>query len=114
MLLTKDIASLRYFYESLGFTQKLSYVREGTLGWLSMQFQGTTIMLQLSENFPSDRSANDIELYFVCDEVDGIYETWRRRSVAVTTPKTSFYGFEQMYVRDPDGRRVCFESEVKK
>ena len=112
MLHTRDIEALRDFYESLGFTQERLYAPAGEPNWLRLQFQGTSIMLQRSDRAQPSQAANDVELYFVCDEIDGIYATWKRRGVDVTLPNTAFYGYKQMYVRDPDGRRICFESLV--
>lgn len=112
MLHTKDIETLRDFYESLGFTQELLYAPEDEPNWLRLQFQGTSIMLQSNDRAQSSQAAYDVELYFVCDEIEGIYATWKRRRINVTQPKTAFYGYKQMYIRDPDGRRICFESVV--
>ena len=112
LLFTQDVAALRDFYESLGFTQHRAYIHEGDLNWMSMVFQGATIMIQHVDRLVEPRKS-DVELYFVCDEVDGLYQTWKRRGIEVTEPKTRFYNFKQMYVRDPDGRVICFESEVK-
>lgn len=114
MLYTRDVATLRDFFESLGFIEDLKYVHDGELNWMSMKFQGTTLMLQHDDNAAPNSSTNDVELYVVCDEVDGIYATWQRRGIAVTEPKVAFYGMKQMFVRDPDGRRICFESAVKR
>ena len=114
MLHTQDIEALRDFYESLGFIEERMYAPDGTLNWMRLQFHGASIMLQSNERAEANRATNDVELYFACEEIDGIYSNWKRRGIDVTPPKTAFYGYKQMYVRDPDGRRICFESVVQR
>lgn len=113
MLHTTNVERLRDFYESLGFTQDLCEIQHDKIRWMSMKFQGTTIMLQLNERAEPRSGARDVELFFVCDEIAGIYATWKRRGIDVSEIETAYYGMKYMYVRDPDGRSVCFESLVK-
>ena len=112
MLHTKNVARLRDFYESLGFTQQRAWMNQGVLTWMDLTFQGASVMLQLSSNAKDAVSSSDVSLYFVVDNVDGTYATFKRRGIRVTEPRTEFYGWRQIFVRDPDGRSVCFESVV--
>ena len=112
MLHTQNVEDLRDFYESLGFTQKQAWINHETLTWMELTFQGASVMLQRSENALVDHNRSDVSLYFVVPNVDGTHATFKRRGIKVTEPETQFYGWRQIFVRDPDGRSICFEAQV--
>ena len=113
MLMTSDIEKLRDFYETLGFTQRNAWFDGGVLSWMELEFLGTTIMLQVTDRKMAEATQSNIELYFVCDDVDGLIATWRRRGVQVPDASIAFYGMRQLFIRDPDNRRICFESAIQ-
>lgn len=112
MLRTEDAERLRDFYESLGFTQSMEYRVDDKLNWLELAFLGSSIMIQQTNESHQKRD-RDIELYFIVEDVEGLLNTWRRRGIDVPNPYLAFYGMNQVFLRDPDGRRICFESATK-
>ena len=54
----------------------------------------------------------DTTLYFGCPDVDAAYEHVRSRGLDVKPPAVSWYGMKQVYMKDPDGYLICFQSAV--
>ena len=112
LLFTSDIQQSQAFYESLGFETTESWTPDGVLQWCSLRFGGAGIMLQQADR-PVEVSARpDIELFFICEDVDSLYEEFVQRGLHVKTPEISFYRMKQLFLRDPDGRLLCFEHSV--
>ena len=113
MLFTQDVNRLRDFYESLGFVQTNQWLDQGELAWMELAFLEMTIILQRTKRSTDTGGNTDVELYFVCENVDAIRQTWHRRGLELPEPSTAFYGMRQLFLKDPDGRTVCFESQSK-
>ncbi len=117
LLYARDIERSRAFYcDVLGFTLTERWDPEGTLGWCALALEGARIMLQRAEaddvaGLAEGRS--DIALFFLCEDVDALYERFRSRGAEVAPPSVAFYGMRQVTVTDPDGRRICFEHPVE-
>jgi hypothetical protein len=45
-------------------------------------------------------------------DVDGAYEHLRTHGIAVDKPTVVPYGMKQLYVKDPDGITLCFQSSA--
>ncbi|MXZ45202.1 MAG: hypothetical protein F4Z01_09595 [Gammaproteobacteria bacterium] len=56
---------------------------------------------------------NGIQLYFITDDVDALYTQILANGLKVSVPKIEFYGMKQIFLTDPDGRTLCFESLVE-
>ena len=117
LLYAEDIEAARAFYcEQLGFTLKGRWDPDGKLAWCALALEGAQIMLQRAE--PDDleglkKGNSDVALFFMCEDVDALYDAIRARGVAVDQPSDAFYGMRQLTVTDPDGRRVCFEHPLR-
>ena len=117
LLYAEDIEAARAFYcEQLGFTLKDRWDPDGELAWCALALEGAQIMLQRAE--PEDleglkKGNSDVALFFMCEDVDALYEEIRARGVAVDPPSDAFYGMRQLTVTDPDGRRICFEHPLR-
>ena len=113
LLYVEDMERARAFYcDQLGFTLKGRWDPDGVFSWCTLALQGAEIMLQRAE--PEDLSAlrkgrSDVALFFLCKDVDALFETLRGRGVDVDPPSNAFYGMRQLLLKDPDGRRICFE-----
>jgi hypothetical protein len=57
---------------------------------------------------------DDTGLYLGCPDVDGAYQELRGKGVRVKEPVVTGYGMKQMYVRDPDGYCLCFQSAAER
>ena len=109
---TGNINQLLDFYQSLGFELKGAWKPEGQLRWCLVEFEGAPLMLQQSTDESVAR--RDIEIYISCDDVLPIRDKWIDQGVNVSQPHDAFYGERQIFVTDPDGRTICFESLIEK
>jgi len=117
LFLTRDIERARAFYcDRLGFTLTKRYDPDGRLSWCSLTLEGAEIMLEQTDperlaGLAEGRS--DIAMYFLCEDVDILFERFLENGVDVKPPSVAFYGMKQLEVRDPDGRFLCFENPVE-
>ena len=116
LLWVNDIEVSIEFFGRLGFGVSETWEPEGKVEWCSMKFENAELMLQQSDKTSSTKShplaAQEIELYFVCNDVDSLYRHYKHVGLAVSKPKVAFYPMKQMFIRDPDGRSICFETPV--
>ena len=115
LLYVDDIEHSLAFYTQLGFTLTERWDPDGALAWCSLAMEGAQIMLQRAE--PADLTAlakgkSDVALFFLCEDVDVLYEKFSDRGVSVAAPTEAFYGMRQLTLDDPDGRRICFEHPI--
>ena len=115
LLYVDDIEQSLAFYTQLGFTLTERWDPDGALAWCSLAMEGAQIMLQRAE--PADLTAlakgkSDVALFFLCEDVDVLYEKFSDRGVSVAAPTEAFYGMRQLTLDDPDGRRICFEHPI--
>lgn len=113
-----DIATSVDFYERLGFSVSETWTPEGKLMWCSMKLDQAEIMLQQSTNEESERvpsrTHQEIELYFICDDVDSLHISFKSNGLKASTPRMAFYPMKQTFLKDPDGRTICFETLVSR
>ena len=108
---SNNLERLLEFYKSLGFELVNSWEPDGEIQWCLVEFEGAPLMLQQNDDEPAER--RDIEIYVVCDDVVPIRERWVMDGIPVSKPHDAFYGMRQIFLRDPDGRTICFESVIK-
>jgi uncharacterized glyoxalase superfamily protein PhnB len=53
-----------------------------------------------------------LTLYFVVDDVDGVFASMRDRATVVMAPTTQPYGMREFAVQDPDGYYLTFAQEM--
>ena len=58
---------------------------------------------------PPEAWGAGVTLYFLCDDARELYAEFVARGIDASPPETAFYGMTQVFVRDPDGWRLCFE-----
>ena len=116
LLWVKDIAESVDFYERIGFGVTETWMPDGKLMWCSMKFDQAEIMLQQRTGDDSEssqaRAHQEIELYFICDDVDSLYRSFESNRLNASKPTTAFYSMKQTFLKDPDGRTICFETPV--
>ena len=52
----------------------------------------------------------DTCVYFGCPDVDAAYEHVQAKAIESEGPSVASYWMKQLYVRDPDGYNLCFQS----
>jgi glyoxylase I family protein len=114
--------SVRFYRDVLGFEVFQTSEREGDQfdwGWLRLGC--AEIMLNTAYEL-HDRPGNpevsrttahaDTILYFDCPDVDAAYRHLKSRGLNVKPPTVAYYGMKQLYVSDPDGYALCFQSQA--
>ena len=116
LLWVDDIAESLAFYKRIGFTVRETWEPERSLMWCSMKFDQAEIMLQQRGDEYDKKSQSgghqEIELYFICDDVDSLYLAFEQEGLRASKPKAAFYSMKQTFLKDPDGRTICFESQI--
>jgi uncharacterized glyoxalase superfamily protein PhnB len=55
----------------------------------------------------------DICLYFGCTDVDAVYDELRSKLSGLKPPADAPYGMRQLYLTDPDGYGLCFQTPIE-
>ncbi len=107
--------SMEHYTTSLGFEVEQEAPSSEGVYWCQVTRGGASLMLQ-----QHDRSqpfvtppAPMMHLYFVCDDVDQIYEEFRAKGLDVKPPVDAYYGWRQLRIPDPDGYGITFESPIR-
>ena len=113
LLFVSDIEHSTDFYcDKLGFD--LVGKAEGDEGmfWCRIERGGACLMLQESSDGGPAVGApgRGVAFYFVCDDVDAVYAEFLSRGLDLEPPSTAFYGMKQLFIPEPDGYAICFES----
>lgn len=117
LLFVKDIAmSVQFYRDQLSFTLVRQADSQGRMFWCRLQRGGASLMLQQAE--PEDSApegrGRGVVLYFICDDVDALHAELTTRGLQLEPPIVAYYGMRQLFVPEPDGYSVCFESEIRK
>ena len=73
------------------------------------------VMLQQSgeEDGPPEGRGRGVSFYFVCDDADMMYAELSDRGLQLEPPSAEYYGMKQLFVPEPDGYSICFESPTE-
>lgn len=115
LLVVKDLeTSLAFYRDRLGFSLQRGAEADGRLFWCRISRGGASLMLQAwhQEDGPVEGRGRGVTLYFLCDDADALYAEFVSRGVALEPPTTAYYGMRQLFVPEPDGYVVCFESDA--
>jgi lactoylglutathione lyase len=113
LLAVEDINRSVIFYESkLGFSIAMKWEPEGKLEWCRLERDGSAVMLQQAceEDGPAVGRGRGVGFFFNCDDVDAMHAELVANGLNVDPPKLAFYGLNQLFVTDPDGYELCFQS----
>jgi uncharacterized glyoxalase superfamily protein PhnB len=116
LLFVQDILRSAAFYqERLGFEMTMKWEPEGQLGWCRLQRDGSAIMLQQAceEDGPPAGRGRGVGFYFNCDDAQTLFAEFTERGLAIQPPTAAFYGMNQVFVTDPDGYELCFQSAIE-
>jgi hypothetical protein len=82
--------------------------------WCRLERGGASIMLQQAEaeDGPAEGRGRGVAFYFICDDADAVYTELTSRGLPLEKPTVAYYGMKQLFVPEPDGYSICFESET--
>jgi catechol 2,3-dioxygenase-like lactoylglutathione lyase family enzyme len=113
LLVVRDLdRSVRFYRERLGFTVVGQAEADGRMFWCRLERGQSSIMLQReeAEDGPADNRACGISLFFLCDDADAMHAELAARGLLLAPPRPAYYGMTQLFVPEPDGYVLCFES----
>jgi glyoxylase I family protein len=112
LLMVEGIQRSVAFYEQLGFELMQKWEPQGNLAWCRLQRDDSALMLQQAtdEDGPAAGRGYGVGFYFICDDAAALHDELRSRGVPVDPPTAAFYGMNQIFLKDPDGYELCFES----
>lgn len=115
LLFVQDINHSSAFYrDHLGFEITTTWAPNGQLTWCRLERSGSAIMLQQAdaEDGPADNRGRGVHFYFNCNDIDALCAEFGKRGLQLNPPTVAFYGMKQVYLNDPDGYELCFQSPV--
>jgi uncharacterized glyoxalase superfamily protein PhnB len=113
-----------FFRDRLGFAQTAEVPHEDSLGFVMLEKNGVTVMVQSHASVIADvghdaaRAVNEtisgrgaVGLYFAVSNVELVVPAVADADVIVPLRKT-FYGMHEITVREPGGHAVTFASRL--
>lgn len=110
--------ALAFYRDILGFRVVQDSGQGDNSGWVMLDFDGTTLMLNTAYDDDERPPAPDPQhnavhhdtcLYFGCPDVDAAYTYLREKGIALNPPEIAPYGMKQLYLHDPDGYNICYQ-----
>lgn len=104
---------LTFWVDRLGFKKTTEVPHEGRLGFVILERDGIEIMYQTRDSVASDvpplakSPMQGTFLFLVCDDLNAIEKSLDGIKPIVPRRKT-FYGSEEIIVREPGGNTVTF------
>ncbi len=113
--------SIRFYRDSLGFqvASTSAVLGEDRFDWAMIQAGQSRFMLNTifetdeerpARPEPSNDSQRDAWLYFDCPDARAAYAALRDKGLDAQEPVLTYYGMNQVFLADPDGYRLCFQS----
>jgi uncharacterized glyoxalase superfamily protein PhnB len=116
LLFVDDIVRSAGFYcDQMGFKITGTWEPDGKLSWCRLQRDGSAVMLQQAceEDGPAESRGRGIGFFFICDDAEAVFNEFSQRGLQLSPPEDAFYGMKQVFVKDPDGYELCFESATQ-
>lgn len=117
VLLVDEIEPCVPFWERLGFDKTAEVPHEGRLGFVILEKSGLEIMYQTRESLASDLPAladapgGGTYLFLEVMDLDATIEAVEGAPIVFPRRKT-FYGMEEIGVREPGGNAITFAMAV--
>jgi len=116
LLTVQDVErSVEFYRNRLGFTVVGRAASGNKLFWCRVERGGASIMLQQSqdEDGAAAGRGRGVSLYFLCDDADSLHAELSARGLQLKLPSLAPYGMRQLFVPEPDGYSICFESPTE-
>jgi glyoxylase I family protein len=114
-------ASLHFYRDILDFEKMMSSGEGDDVGWVLLESNGATLMLNTAYDEgerPSQpdpariKGHRDITFYFDCKEIDALYQYLIHKGLELKPPFITGYGWKAIHLRDPDHYGLCFHRPV--
>lgn len=107
--------SAAFYRNQLGFVMTNIWEPNANLIWCRLERGGAAIMLQQAdaEDGPSENRGHGVHFYFNCGDIDALYAELAQRGLQLNPPIVAFYGLKQVFLADPDGYQLCFQSPAE-
>lgn len=114
LLFVTDIRrSIEFYRGGLGFDLVGRAEEDGDISWCRLERGGACIMLQQQKGLTANTpTTGGLSLYFICDDADALFVEFTSRGLSLDRPSVAEYGMKQLFVPEPDGYSICFESET--
>lgn len=115
LLYVRDIQrSIEFYRDQLGFTVVGEAESNGCLFWCRLERDNASFMLQQADHDDGsvEGRGRGVSFYFVCTDADAMYHEFSSRGLQLRPPTVAYYGMKQLFVPEPDGYSICFESEI--
>jgi uncharacterized glyoxalase superfamily protein PhnB len=113
LLFVDDVeSSLAFYRDKLGFCLAMAWEPDGKLNWCRLERDGAAVMLQqaCAEDPPAVERGRGVGFFFNCDDAGAMHRELIANGLSVAPPELAFYGMNQVFVKDPDGYELCFQS----
>lgn len=113
--------SIAFYRDVLGFEIVTTSQPGNEFGWALLRLNDAELMLNTAYETherppvpdPTRVTAHgDTALFFGCKDLDAAYTHLRSRGLEVKEPVIRDYGMKQLYLKDPDGYVLCFQSRA--
>lgn len=120
LLQVYDIQASIDFYEGLGF-RVLNQSEGEKITWVLLGMDQLRLMLNtlyeegeqpVTREHERQRIHSDTGLFFNCENVDSIHQYLVKKGIESENPVVREYGMRQLYLKDPDGYTICYQSTV--
>ena len=108
--------SLEFYQERLGFSIATKAAGDdGTIFWCRIFRGAASLMLEqvTAEDGPAEGFGRGISFYFICDDADLLHAELQKRGLNLQPPQNAYYGMKQLFVPEPNGYQLYFESETQ-
>ena len=114
--------SLHFYRDIIGFTVVYSSGEGDDVGWVMLQLNDSTLMLNTAYDWDErpekpdpvrTRGHADVTLYFGYPDIEELYKWLSGKGLDLTTPEVTKYNWKATGLSDPDGYRVCFHWPVE-
>ncbi|MCC5827803.1 MAG: VOC family protein [Phycisphaeraceae bacterium] len=108
--------SIAFYRDQLGFDVVGDAKSDGRIFWCRLKRDSASVMLQQAEaeDGPAEGRGRGVGFFFVCNDADAVYDELTGRGLKLKPPTTAYYGMRQVFVPEPDGYKICFESPCAK
>lgn len=113
ILFVDEIEPVLLFWDRLGFEKTAEVPHEGRCGFVILEKDGLEVMYQTRASFEDDAPAMrrtplaGTILYVEVDDIDHVLDAVEGEEVVVPRRQT-FYGADEIFVREPGGHVVGF------